>query len=104
MSERFATDGMAYDVLSTVRREIPALTGSSNLPGYDALHRLAPILSCLKYGHPDQPTRRLRRFRQQPWRCDRCETWWVTRHETTYATIDTGGQWIWERVDHEIVE
>lgn len=95
----FAIDGMAFEVLNMVRRERALQGWGDSAPGYDALARVAPYVSCLMYGHPDQPRRRLRRFRQQPWRCARCRTWWVTEHHTTYATWDSGGEWRWVRVE-----
>lgn len=105
MSEFEVSGGMfAYDVLNLVRDEINSLTASSNVPGYDALDRIAGPLSCLKYGHPDQPKpyqkRKMRRHRQSPWRCDRCHTWWVA---VLRADDDwTAPRWTWERVDREI--
>ena len=97
----FATDDMALDVLGLVRSE-RALGGyGDNRPGFDALLRIAGPVSCLVYGHPNQPKRRLRRFRERPWRCARCETWWVTEHYTDYGNCDTGGAWRWVRVDGE---
>src|SRR5690606_22088079 len=80
MSE-FAMDSMAYAVLDAAQAERDSLLASSRVTGYEALDRLAPLISCLKYGHPDQPARRLKRFRQRPWRCDRCATWWTTERK-----------------------
>lgn len=97
----FAIDGMAYEVLNYVRRE-KALHGfGDNVPGYEALARIAPVVSCLAYGHPEQPRRWLRRFRQRPWRCARCGTWWITEHYTDYANYDSGGAWRWVRLTGE---
>ena len=104
MAEFEVNEGMfAYDVLYMVRNEIDSLRAASNVPGYDALDRIAGPIACLKYGHPDQPKpyqkRKMRRHRQAPWRCDRCRTWWV-------AVLDVDGgldpRWKWDRVDHEI--
>ena len=95
----FANDEMAYDVLAMVRDERSLNGYGDNAPGYDALTRIAGPVSCLVFGHPDQPKRWLRRFRQRPWRCNRCQTWWVTEHRTDYATWDSGGWWKWVRVE-----
>lgn len=96
---QFAIDGMAYEVLALVRQERALYGYGDNVSGYDALARIAGPVSCLVFGHPDQPRRRLSRFRERPWRCARCETWWVTEHYTTYGNYDVGGAWHWVPAD-----
>lgn len=59
---------------------------------WEAIREAAGVLSCYAYGHPDQPRPR-RKWAQRPWRCRRCETWWVTER-TPY----TEGSWHWTRV------
>lgn len=64
---------------------------------WDALEEVARTIFCWAYGHPAQPKRFLSRFQERPWRCFRCGTWWVTRHETDYPTYPEG-TWRWHRV------
>lgn len=88
---------MQWDVLESLqafgdRRKI------SNVEAWDALEELAPTLTCWAYGHPEQPKPR-RKWRDRPWRCDRCGTWWVTAHYHDYSNYDVGGAWRWVRVE-----
>ena len=57
---------------------------------------LAPLLSCWAYGHPSQPGGS-RRYRERPWRCARCETWWVT--ERDYSAPFGDLTWVWRMVE-----
>lgn len=61
---------------------------------WDAMEEAARTITCWAFGHPDQPKRFLGRFQERPWRCFRCGTWWVTKHETDYPE----GEWRWHRV------
>ena len=78
MSDDDETPEMGYDTLRLANRLAHTIGGSDASHGYDALRELAPMLSCWIYGHPNQPTWFLRRFKQRPWRCKRCGTWWIT--------------------------
>lgn len=95
MSEQREISAMAWDVLIEAQAWSWALTAASDRYGYDALRQLAPLISCWQYGHPDQPTHRLRRWQRRPWRCTRCGTWWVTER----LGGDSGGAWQWARVE-----
>lgn len=92
-----STPGMQWDVLKALRgfeREAKR----DNPETWAALERFAPVLSCFAYGHPTQP-RPGRRWRERPWRCARCETWWVTEWYSDYSNWDSGGSWRWVRVE-----
>lgn len=96
-----AQPSMALDALTAVRDRSRAISGMDNTDGFAALRQVAPLIACWQYGHPEQPARLLRRWRQRPWRCARCGTWWVTEHYTDYSNYDSGGAWRWVRVEKE---
>lgn len=55
--------------------------------------RLAAVMSCWRFGHPKQPKAK-QKYLDQPWRCERCESWWVT-----VIDRDPIGSWYkWARV------
>lgn len=89
------THGMAYDALHMVRQWIPSIQRADNLHGYEALRRVTPFLACWQFGHPDQPKAR-KKWRQQPWRCDRCGTWWITENVRDGYGYSS---WFWTRVE-----
>lgn len=60
-----------------------------------------PAWCCLKYGHPQQPKRWLSRFKNRPWRCSRCASWWVAKQTTT---VRGETFWAWTYVGDEVEE
>lgn len=57
------------------------------------------VICCEHNRCPDRPAYFLGRFTRKPWRCDQCGRWWVTKHYTTYANYDSGGDYRWVEVD-----
>lgn len=94
-----STPGMQWDVLAALRK-FENSRKRDNKETWDALEVFAPVLACWAYGHPNQPRPR-NKWSQRPWRCDTCETWWVTQHTSDYSDYDTGGHWEWIRVKAE---
>lgn len=90
-----STNSLGYDTLALARELIGSIGSVDATHGYDALARLAPMLSCWQYGHPKQPKHLLGRFEQRPWRCSRCGTWWVT----VPHFHPEGVAMLWERVE-----
>lgn len=64
------------------------------------LDRLAAEVACAWYGCPDQPRapRHMKRHETQPWRCERCKTWWITIRHEGYEYVS----WEWKDITGEI--
>ena len=89
-------DELSADVLAELRElRTPR---SSNKAEWNALEERMPLFACWFLGHENLPKRRLKKYQDQPWRCTRCGTWWVTEWACDYSDWDTGGHWEWKRV------
>lgn len=84
--------GQALDALAGRGRDV---MGSDASAAADALGEVAGLISCAYFGHPEQPRWLLRRYQQRPWRCARCQTWWVTEPRTSWGEFF----WGWEQVE-----
>ena len=47
---------------------------------------------------PTRPTKRLRRFQEQPWRCPDCHQFWVTEWRSLWTSGGDLGEYSWTRV------
>lgn len=65
----------------------------------DIVRKHGPALVCDLDEHLNRPTRRLRRFRERPWRCQRCGQMFVSVVRPAYDMMGTQWPWYWKPVD-----
>lgn len=82
---------LAPDAAAAIVRGAERYGRGSDGQQWEAIEEAAGPICCYAFGHPDQPSPR-RKFRSQPWRCNRCCTWWIAKKDAL------AGTWQWHRV------